>query len=581
MTQTKQVENKKNVVSIIFYAILIPTILMNLVTAISGFADTIIVGNMLGEEALSAVTFNSPIFMYINTIASMLAVGGATTIGVLMGKGDQDSANQVFSTAVSWGVTIAIASSVIGIVFIDEVVQFLGATGDVTVLVKAYSSVLVVAIPIFVLNVLCAFFVRNDGRPNLAMAGMLTAIGVNIVFDIIFIGPCNMGIAGAAYAMAFSQFVSLVIIASHFFTKQNNLRFHLSYRGDLLLRIVRNGVGTSMTFTYQMIMMLVLNHLIMSVAGTEGMIVYSVVFNINLIAMSVFEGLSQTIQPIVSVYHGENNEKSIEETMYRVMKIGACICGSIILFIEIFPALFAQMFGVSEGALLDASVLATRVVAPAMIFMTMNVLLSYYFQSREMRSLPFIIVICRNLILLLTCVVILAKTFRFVGIWMAYPVAEALTLLLTMIVVKVIQKKNPEVQGILLLSKENLGYQKDYVLPADLEVIQLQEEQRILLCLEAQKAMVNPAVLALAMEEIGELAVSVVEINKNLTKSKVSHQKANIYASLNMKVDPEVGQLQVQFWNTGEKQEPSCSNQETTYLVVLGQNRSSLTYPLS
>ncbi len=453
---------KKNIAGELFYKMLIPTVLTNLVTAVGSFADAAIVGNILGDLAISAVTFSVPIFMLINTLADTVAVGGATAMSVDTGKGDTTAKNKVFSVAVCYATLLGLALTVAGVAFMDSIVLLLGATGEVAPLVSEYSYVIIAFAPAFLLNITFAFFVRNDGRPKLAMAGMLTSIGINIVFDFLFVGYFNMGIAGAAWAMVLSQLVSALIIASHFFSKRNTLRFSISLNVKMFARIVKSGVGTSMSFIYQMVTMLVLNHFIMSVAGAEGMVVYTVVYNISLIAMCIFEGISQTVQPIVSVYHGEKNDRGIADTMKRAFKVGIVVCAVIIVLLELFPASVGMMFGI-DAQLLDMASVATRLFAPAMLLMTINVILSYYYQSRENRVLPLIIVPARNVVFLLGSMYIAVSAIGFNGFWVAYIIAEALTLLLVFIATLIIRKKRHHLHGLLLLEHNPAVFSTDLV----------------------------------------------------------------------------------------------------------------------
>ncbi len=571
MSNIRQKNVNKGIVFSIFTAILIPTILTNLVTSISSFADAIIVGNFLGEDALSAVTYNSPVFMLINTIAAILAVGGATAIGVLVGKGDKQKANVVFSTAITFGVLISSVLAVLGVVFIDNVVLMLGTTAESVDFVKSYSIVIVSAIPVFVLNISFAFFVRNDGAPKKAMAGMLSAIVTNIVFDIIFIGFCNTGIAGGAYAMVLAQFVSLAIISTHFFSKKNTLRFKISFKVKTLLLIIKNGISTSMTFVYQLITMLTLNHIISTIAGNDGMVVYTVVFNVNLIAMSIFEGLSQTIQPIVSVYHGEKNQNAIKKTMKYALIAGGILCITVILLVELFPHGFTHLFGVPEESyMFSSSITAIRIVAPAMIFMTINVLLSYYYQSREIRSISFVIVICRNLILFLSGIIILTSIFGINGVWLTYGFAEILTLIIVVISSKLMCIKNKNLNGLLLMQKNKNSIYFEF----DLNKYNENFENKI-----KEYLLKNNKSIDLEQQINNNLHV----INKEIL-SELENKNNDITGSIYMSIDDTTGNVELQYWYSGKLFKPvvveniSKSNVNSSYLTVLAKNRLTLLY---
>ena len=109
---------KRNpIVGKIFMTMLIPTILMNLTTALASFADTIIIGYFLDDLALSVVTFATPIYMIINTFGALYAVGGSIAMGIDSGKGDKKAANKVFSISVELIVLTGLILVALGIFF--------------------------------------------------------------------------------------------------------------------------------------------------------------------------------------------------------------------------------------------------------------------------------------------------------------------------------------------------------------------------------------------------------------------------------------------------------------------------------
>lgn len=81
---------KNSLTQKIYYSLLFPTLVTGLVMTIATFSDSIIVGNFLGEEALSAITFTLPIFMLINTLIAMITIGGAVVVSTENGKGNRE-----------------------------------------------------------------------------------------------------------------------------------------------------------------------------------------------------------------------------------------------------------------------------------------------------------------------------------------------------------------------------------------------------------------------------------------------------------------------------------------------------------
>lgn len=411
------------IVKRIFLSMLAPTILMNLTTAIGSVADTIIIGQYLDDLSLSVVTFATPIFMLINTFAALFAVGGCITMSIDAGKGDKKSANQAFSLSIELLSFIGILFFFAGTFFSNTITGWLGASGEVFGLVEQYSRIILIGGPAFVINIGLAFFVRNDGRPTLSMIGMFSSIIVDIILNFVFVGYLGYGVSGAAYSTVIGQIVSISIIATHFFSSVNTLKFYFTLNKNIC-RVIKNGVSSALNFVYQFLIILIMNHILVKLAPANGVIIYTVVFNLSTVSLSVFEGISQTIQPMISTYFGEKSFKNIKATLRLAFITILVICGSVTLLLEIFPQLVPIIFGIDDSVLIQESAVAVRIFATSMIIMTINVVIGYYLQSTEKTTLSTILVSLRSFVFLLSSTIILGLIFGINGIWASYTIAE-------------------------------------------------------------------------------------------------------------------------------------------------------------
>jgi len=424
----------------IFIAMLAPTILMNLTTAIGSMADTMIIGHYLDDLSLSVVTFATPIFMAINTFAALFAVGGCIAMSIDAGKGERETANQAFSLSMELLIFVGLIFLLAGVCFSEMVTGWLGAGEEVFEMVRVYSQIILVGGPIFALNIGVAFFVRNDGRPTLSMVGMFLSIIVDIILNFVFVGYMGMGVAGAAYSTVLGQAVSVLIIGSHFFSAKNTLKFKFTLN-SMAVRIVKNGASAALHFVYQFLTILIINHFLAKLAGTNGVVIYTVVFNLSTVSLSVFEGISQTIQPMISNYYGEKSYKNIKGTLRLAFITILIICGSVTVLLEIFPQVVPLVFGIDEAALIQASAMAVRIYATSMIIMTVNVVIGYYLQSTEHNSMAAVMISLRSFVLFLGATIVLGKMFGMNGVWAAYTVAEVLTFIICLFMIRAKQKK--------------------------------------------------------------------------------------------------------------------------------------------
>ena len=436
----------------ILVSMLAPTIFMNLTTAIGSMADSVIIGQYLDDSSLSVVTFALPIFMAINILSALFAVGGCIAMSIDSGKGKKENANKAFSISIELIVFAGTLLLMAGVFFSHTITKWLGAGEDVFDLVEIYSRIILMGGPFFILNTGLAFFVRNDGRPTLSMIGMFSSIISDIILNFIFVGYMGMGVSGAAYSTVIGNIISIIILSTHFFSRKNTLKFRFTF--DLTaIRIIKNGGSSALNFVYQFITILIMNHLIANLAGTNGVVIYTVVFNLTTVSLSVFEGISQTIQPMVGTYFGEKSYRNIKETLRLAFIATFMICGTVTLLLEIFPQVVPMVFGIDYSEIMEKSAVAVRIYSASMIVTTTNVVIGYYLQSTEKNVLSAILVSLRSLVLFLIATFILGYLFGMNGIWSAYLVSELLSFVIGIILIKAKQRKLGNV-NLLLLDRE-------------------------------------------------------------------------------------------------------------------------------
>lgn len=555
----------------IFFAMLLPTILMNLTTALASFADTVIIGHFLGEMSLSVVTYATPVYMVINTFAALFAVGGSITMGIAAGRGDRKEAGEDYSMAVEFLLAFGLVLLAAGAFFSRAVTSALGAEPEVFSQVQSYTRIVLIGAPVFTLNIGFAFFVRNDGQPTLSMAGMFLSIVGNIVMDILFIGVMGMGVEGAALATVLGQLASLLVIGSHLFSGKNTLKFSFCMNREAF-RILESGASTALHFLYQFLTVLILNHLVSRMGGTQGVVVLTVVFNLYTVSLALFEGLSQTVQPMFSVFYGERTYRKILETLRLVLLTALFLCGSITVFLELFPQVVPTVFGIADAGLMERSQEAVRIYALSMVPMTTNVILGYYLQSTEHSTLSSVFVSLRSFALFLPCVLLLGKPFGMNGVWSAYLAAEfsscAILLLLLSHTRNRMRGKGTSVNLLLLDEKEIQGSVCLTLVPEDGRKAAKGDQAAF----EAFSRETENA--AAAMTESGRALAAgyLKKVEEELFQEEGCRHKGRLAVQADLSSGG--GQLILRDCLKAEKREVSCLQGEgSEYGLVLGWNR--------
>lgn len=177
-----------------------PSVLMMAVLALYDTVDSVAVANLVGEEGLAAINIAYPLQGIMWGLAAMLASGSSALVGIDMGKGHNKEANEKFTLVCAFSVVLGIVFTVLCIIFIAPVVNFLGADEVLTEDCQVFLSVFIWGCPLAFLGVLLEFFIRIDGRPAFTIALYVAGGIVHLGLDVLLMGPFRLGLLGTALA---------------------------------------------------------------------------------------------------------------------------------------------------------------------------------------------------------------------------------------------------------------------------------------------------------------------------------------------------------------------------------------------
>ena len=389
-------------------------------------ADTFFVARGIGANGLTALNLVIPIYSFIHGTGLMLGMGGS--IRFTISKSDK-----VFTQTICYTLLAAFIFVVAGAFFSNDIALLLGSNADTLQNATTYLKIILYFSPMFLLNNVVLCFVRNDGNPRLAMTAMLVGSLSNIVLDYVFIFPFKLGMFGAALATGIAPIVSLIILSSHFIKKNNTFRlikqkFELKSFTD----IARLGISALITELSSGIVIIVFNTIILKLEGNTGVAAYGIIANISLVVVSVFTGIAQGMQPIISLSHREKKSDDIN----RIMKYGiiTAVCFAAVVYILSF--VFAQpivaAFNKDGNAhLTQIAVNGLRIYFTAFAFVGINIVCATYFSSINSPKNAFIISLLRGFAVIVPITFILAAIFGINGVWAAMTVSELAVFLVT------------------------------------------------------------------------------------------------------------------------------------------------------
>ncbi|MBD5540619.1 MAG: MATE family efflux transporter [Lachnospiraceae bacterium] len=401
-------------------------------------ADTFFISKGLGANGLAALNLAIPIYSFVHGSGLMLGMGGATKYSIYMGQGQSRDANRIYSNTIYVMAVFAVILVAIGVFLSGKLAFWLGADDEIFHMTKIYLKVILIFSPAFIANDSLLCFVRNDGNPKLSMAAMLTGSLSNIVLDYIFIFPLHMGIFGAVLATGVAPVISLGVLSGHWITKRNQFHFEkITPSWKVSGNIISLGIPALITEVASGIVMIVFNAVILKLRGNIGVAAYGVVANLSLVATSVYTGIAQGIQPIMSKFYGYGNGKSIKQILKYAIGFMLFISGGIYLLFLMAANPIVGIFN-SEGNMQLQQIAETglKLYFTAIPFVGFNIVISTYFTSTE-KALPAQVVsLSRGFIVIIPMAFLMSFLFRMTGVWLSYPLTEGVVALMGMILYK-------------------------------------------------------------------------------------------------------------------------------------------------
>ena len=433
----------------------IPMMLSMLIQALYNIVDGLFVAGISPEQyELTAVNLAFPAQNLMIAVSVGVGVGINALISRNLGIGNKDKANKIagqglFIAIVSF-VLFAIFGTILARPYFELMTADISAEAEKSQVIEMgveYLTICFVASFGIFIQVAHEKFMQATGKTTLSMITQTVGAIVNIVFDPILIygwfGLPAMGIVGAAYATVGGQIVSAItgIILqkkknTEVVLKLENVKPDVKIIGEIfkigLPSILMNSIGSFMTASFNKIIM-ALNQYAVNVFG--------IYFKLqSFIFMPVF-GFNNGMISIVSYNYGARKRKRL----IRTIKLGLIYAVSFMLLgfaiFQLFPGVFLSMFKLSEEAINTVGIPALRTISISFIFAGFSIICSAVFQSFGYSLFSMFISIGRQLVTLLPVAYLLSLTGDVNNVWWAYPIAEFVCVVLSVIFYIYIYKK--------------------------------------------------------------------------------------------------------------------------------------------
>lgn len=392
-------------------------------------ADTFFVSRGIGSGGLAALNIALPAYSLVNGCGLMLSMGGATKYSIAKGSENHKYADRIFTNTVFSALLMSVFFVLLGTFFSEKITLLLGADSEIFEMTNIYLKVILLFSPAFIFNNIFICFVRNDKNPNLAMISMLSGSLFNIVFDYIFIFPMKMGIFGAVLATGFSPVVGMLVMTAH--KRKGSCGFHFvksRISPRLILSSASLGFPSLVSELSSGIVIIVFNIIILKAAANIGVAAYGVIANLSMVLIAVYTGIAQGVQPLASKIYGKHDKYSMRKLLSYSVILCAAVSLAVYLGVYFSAELITSVFN-SEGnvQLKEIAVPGLRYYFFGGLFAGLNIIAAVFFTSAEKPAPAHILSLLRGFILIIPAAFLLSSHWGIVGVWLSFPISEALT----------------------------------------------------------------------------------------------------------------------------------------------------------
>lgn len=415
----------------------VPSALAMFISSLYTVVDGIFVGQGVGDMALAAVNIVLPFTVLLFGLASMFAIGGGSLVSKNIGADKIDQAVSIFRQVFKFLLIISGIISIICIVFTEQIVRILGATDNLSSLAVDYLRFYAIFCIPNLIGIVLNSFVRNDGRPRLAMVSTIAGAITNIVLDYIFIFTFGLGIKGAAIATGLGQIITVLILLPHFIKKIGYLSFgnvKLNF-SDLKSFCVIGFPSFFAQFSYSIIV-LIHNIMLVKVLGELGISSYSIINYITTNTYMVLYGITLGVQPLISYNYGRKDGKKMLGFYKITCFTSIFVTAAFVVISFVFGPTLIGIF-TSDPAISNIAYLALRIASFSYFAVGINLNTLVYYQALEKPKYSNLSCLLRSVVYLPISLIILYYLFGANGIWGGTILSEVLTLITIMLIANI------------------------------------------------------------------------------------------------------------------------------------------------
>jgi len=426
----------------------VPGIIAMTASSLYNMVDSIYIGHIpdVGSLSIAGLAITFPLMNISTALGTLVGVGAATMISVLLGQKNYTVASKVLSNEVTLNVLTGLIFTFVTLMWMDPILRFFGASDATLPFARSYMIIIslgnIVTHLYFGLNSV----VRSSGNPKLAMGLTLFTVISNAILDPIFIFVFGMGIQGAAIATVLCQLMSLAYTLRYFLNPERFLRLprKLSmYRVDWKIAKDSLAIGTGpfLMNLASCIVVLFINQQLVKWGGDLAIGAYGIVNRITFLFIMIVFGFNQGMQPIAGYNFGARQYGRVREVYIKTAGWATLVTFLGFIVSEFLAVPTVEIF-TNDPVLIDKAARGLQKMNIVFPIVGFQMVTTNLFQCLGMVKKSIFLSLSRQLLFLLPCIYILPALLESeVGVWYSFPISDTTSAIITAILAVGLLKK--------------------------------------------------------------------------------------------------------------------------------------------
>lgn len=411
----------------------VPASIGILVMSLNILVDTVFVGHWIGSQAIAAINVVLPVSFFIAALGMSIGIGGSSIISRALGSKEVPKALKTFGNQITMTLLLTVVLVFFGLYYIDGIIPAFGGKGTIFEPAKIYYRIVLYGVPFLALSMMGNTVIRAEGKPKFAMYAMMIPSLSNLVLDVLFINVMDLGMMGAAWATTGSYVLCFVFIFWFFISKHSEMKItwpHFKLQKSIVSEISNLGLVTLSRQAIVSVTYLLMNNILFDLGGETSVTAYAIVSRMLMFALFPIYGITQGFVPIAGYNYGAHNYDRVKQTI-RIAIIYAMVMASLIFVLLIgFPELITRMF-TTDPLVIEKTPTAMRWVFAATPIIAIQLIGSAYFQAVGKAVPALLLTLSRQGFFFIPLIFILPLWYGELGVWMAFPVSDVLSTVLT------------------------------------------------------------------------------------------------------------------------------------------------------